>query len=170
MKKHPDALSDRAKYEQGWVSGGKETPCGFGSRVDQTELQRHWLPQMFRKYDVTSVADLGAGDLNWIRFMPMVPDYYPYDLFPRHHDVEELDILHDDLPVADCYMLLWVLNHFPPEAQCLAMRRILDAAPRILIMTWDILMEPCTDLGYSEMITLRRAKDGRNLDLRLIEL
>lgn len=170
MKKKNDIISDPAKYRKGWSSGLPETPCGFGSRLNNTKKQRLWIPAMIKKYGITSIADIGAGDLNWIKHMPLECDYYPYDLIPRHPDVEELDLLHDDLPTVDCIMVLWVLNHFPPAQQCHAIERLKNSGSRILIMTWDERMEPCTDLPYSESITLRTTALGKDLDLRLIEL
>ena len=165
-----DIISDPAKYHRGWSSGLPETKCGYGSKFRQTVFQRQWIPDMVAKHGIRSIADLGAGDLNWSARTAFGCTYTPYDLIPRAHGVEKLDILTDELPAADCLMVLWVLNHFPPEMQEIAIRKLQETNARFLMMTWDNKMEPCADLVYVEKEVLRKAVDGRDLEIRLIKL
>jgi hypothetical protein len=162
---------NRAEFQKGWVGGGRETPCGSGSKMSETKVQRKWLPEMVAKYGIESIADLGAGDLNWARHTAFGCDYTPYDLILRTQGVEKLDILTDKLPKADCLMVLWVLNHFVPEQQKAAIDKLQQSKARYLIMTWDNRMEPCTDLPYIEKAVLRRDTTKRvDFEIRLIEL
>lgn len=163
-----DIISDHAKYQKGWTGGLPETRCGYGSKLSQTKFQRQWLPEMVAKYGIESIADLGAGDLNWIKHTEPGCEYKAYDLIPRKPEVQKLDLLHDKLPDADCLLVLWVLNHFPPAQQKTAIDKIKNSTARFIIMTHDRLMEPCTDLPFLEQELLRKGADGRDLNIRLI--
>ena len=59
----PDIITDAAKYRKGWTGGLPETKCGNGSRMRTTKIQRAWIPEIVKKYNIKSVADVGAGDL-----------------------------------------------------------------------------------------------------------
>lgn len=156
------------EYKRGWKGGLPETVCGFGSRFRQTEVQRQWIPEIVKKYEITEISDLGAGDLNWASRTAFGCTYIPYDLIPRKQGVAKLDILTDKLPESDCLMVLWVLNHFSADQQKLAIDRLMQAGSRYLIITWDNRMEPCTDLPYLEKAVLRQGK-GVDFEIRLIE-
>lgn len=117
-----DIVKDRAKFGRGWTGGLPETPCGFGSKLSATELQRRWIPATVAKYHIKSVGDVGAGDLNWVRHVEWPGGgfrrYVPYDLVPRDPSVVKLDIVTEIPPQHDLLMCLWVLNHLPePDAR-----------------------------------------------------
>jgi len=158
------------EYQRGWHGGLPETPCGYGSKMSSTKFQRHWIPEMVAKYGITSIADIGAGDLNWIKHTKLGCDYAAYDLVPRHDSVTPFDLLKDKLPKADCLMVLWLLNHFSPADQKKAINKLRRAKSRYLMMTWDRRMEPFTDLNSVEKEILSVARDGRDLEIRLIQL
>jgi len=164
-----DVITDPGKYRKGWTGGLPETPCGFGSKLRTTRVQRAWIPAMVAKYGIKSIADIGAGDLNWSAHTAFGCDYTAHDLIPRKHGVAKLDILTDKLPDADCLMVLWVINHFPPDMQKVAIERLLSSGSRYLMMTWDNRMEPCTDIEPIETEVLRHNK-GVDFEIRLIEL
>lgn len=157
------------EFKRGWHGGLPETKCGAGSTLRATRFQRKWLPVMVAKYGIKSIADIGAGDLNWIRHTLLDCDYTPYDLIPRAHGVKKYDILTEKAPEADCLMVLWVINHLEPEQQKTAMNTLLESGARYLIMTWDKRMESCTDLPYLEKAILKHSK-GVNFEIRLIDL
>ena len=165
--KNPTIVSDPEKYKKGWHGGLPETPCGYGSKFRQTAIQRKWIPEMVSKYGIKSIADIGAGDLNWM--IDLGCKYTAYDLIPRKPEVIEFNLLTDLLPDADCLMVLWVINHFPPAEQQAAMDNLKASKARYLLMTWDKRMEPCTKLPYVEKVILRHSK-GVDFELRLIEL
>ena len=156
-------------FVAGWRSGGNETLCGRGSTIRETKIQRKWIPEMVAKYGVKDIADLGAGDLNWSSRTAFGCDYTPYDLIPRTQGVEKLNILTDKLPEADCLMVLWVLNHFSPANQRKAMRKLLKADARYLIITFDNRLEKIIDHPYIEKELLKHDR-GIDLEIRLIEL
>lgn len=164
-----DVITDPEKYQKGWTGGLPETPCGFGSKLRTTKVQRAWIPAIVKQYGIKSIADIGAGDLNWSSRTVFGCKYTAYDLIPRKPDVIKLDILTDKLPGADCLMVLWVINHFPPDMQKLAIDRLLSSGSRYLMMTWDNRMQPYTDIKPIETEVLRHSK-GVNFEIRLIEL
>ena len=160
---------DYTDYQRGWVGGLPETKCGFGSKVSATTFQREWIPELVAKYAIGSIADIGAGDCKWASLTEFGCKYTPYDLIPRNTAVIEYNLLTEDLPEADCLMVLWLLNHFSPEDQQTAIDKLKASGSRYLMMTYDNLMEPCTDLPCLEKAVLRES-GGRDLEIRLIEL
>ena len=109
-----EIITEVAKYVKGWASGLPETPCGNGSRLNTTKAQREWIPRVISRYGIKTVADIGAGDLNWIAGINLGDvEYTPYDLVPRKPGVIQFDLIHEIPPKVDLIMCLWVLNHLP---------------------------------------------------------
>lgn len=140
-----------------------ETKCGAGSTMAQTAIQREWIPRMVEKHGIKSIADLGAGDLNWASRTAFGCEYTPYDLVPRAHGVKKLDILTDKLPEADCLMVLWVINHMTPEQAKIACARIMQSKARFLMVTnrpwgcwnfFDCTVLDAVDIGNDAEIQL----------------
>ena len=124
------------EFKRGWSGGLPETKCGAGSRFANTLVQRGWIPEKVIKYGITSIADLGAGDLNWANRTEFGCKYSAYDLVPRAPGVDKLDILTDELPEADCLMVLWVINHMTEEQAQQATVKIMNSKARYLLATW----------------------------------
>ena len=99
-----DIITEVAKYKKGWVGGLPETECGSGSMLKNTELQRKWMPEIVKKYGIKTVADIGAGDLNWVKSMSWDVEYTPYDLVPRHPEVQPFNLLEKIPPKVDMIM------------------------------------------------------------------
>jgi len=160
----------REKFQQGWKGGGSETPCGSGSKLSNTVLQREWLPDIAEKYGIRTVADIGAGDMNWITHMTWDVEYTPYDLVPRHPDVTEFDLVNEVPPKVDCILCLWVLNHMPFEDSRAAIRNIKLSGSKYLIMTdrpiWHFEQPPEIQMQAKEAILLNSRGDR----IKLIEL
>lgn len=166
-----DIVSNPGKYKQGWTSGLPETPCGYGSCLHQTKTQSKWIPKVVSQYGITSIADIGAGDLNWIKNIDFGCEYTPYDLVPRHPSVIKLDLLTDKIPEADCLFCIWVLNHLPPKMARIATEKLLNSGARYLMYTYEPRMWDFTDLEAIESVVIRRRSDERgNVELRLVEL
>jgi len=111
-------LSDQAmrdRMRDGWRMGKPFTVCGNGSSLENTKNIREWLPGIVEKYDFQVVCDAGAGDMAWLPHMDWTGrepvDYQPFDLFPRHSAVTEIDITTQALPVCDAILCRMVLNH-----------------------------------------------------------
>ena len=159
-----DDISDPEKYRRGWKGGLPETPCGYGSKVEVTALQREWLAHIFDKYEIRSVADIGAGDLNWIHLVDMTGiTYQPFDLVPRHPSVTAFDLCQEIPPAVDCLLVLWVLNHMPYAACELAITNLRAAGARYLIMTdrikWHSEQPPGILMDAIESLTLNDKGD-----------
>jgi len=166
-----DVITEVSKYQVGWKGGLPETPCGSGSRLSNTARQREWIPHLFRKYTIGTVADIGAGDLNWIGHMDMDGvDYTAYDLVPRHPSVQAFDLVQDVPPQVDMIMCLWVLNHFPLEHCRRALANIRASGSKYLLMTdrpiWHDEQPPEIQMPYIEELPLNDKGDR----LLLIEL
>lgn len=159
--------SDIAKYQRGWSSGRPETECGSGSKVDQTEIQREWIPRMVEKYQIHSISDVGAGDLNWIPLVewPYPIHYRAFDLVPRHVGVIQFDLV-QQVPEPDTLILcLWVLNHLPDDSARQALGNLLASGSKYLMYTWFPAMADFLDLGSIESVVIRDQRE-----LRLIQI
>jgi hypothetical protein len=147
------------KYKRGWNRGRPETPCGFGSKINQTAIQRKWLPAMVAKYKIYSIADIGAGDLNWIKLIewPHPIHYAAYDLVPRADGVKPFDLIHEIPPACDMVLCLWLLNHLPEDHAREAMKNLLAADCEYIVYTWWAGMYDFLDLGVLESAIIRTA-------------
>ncbi len=129
-------ITDVAKYKKGWTGGLPETECGYGSKIKSTKNQRDWIPPILEKYNIKSIADIGAGDLNWIKHVELGDiDYQAFDLVPRHKDVKKFDLLKKVPPKVDLIMCFWVLNHMPKEHCKQAIKNIKKSGAKYLMMT-----------------------------------
>lgn len=125
--------------KNGWCGGGDETRCGSGSKLEQTVTVRERLPALVEQYDVNSICDAGAGDLNWVRSVKWpycMSSYHAFDLFPRHADVRALDIRKEALPNCDLILCRLVLNHMQDEDVVAALALFRKSA-RLLLATQD---------------------------------
>ena len=166
-----DIVTNYNKFKKGWTGGLPETPCGFGSKMSSTQAQRDWLPSLVKKYGIKTVADIGAGDLNWIPHVKWDVEYTPYDLIPRHESVTRLNILEEVAPKVDMLMCLWVLNHMPFEQARLAFQNLRESGSKYLLMThrkkWELEQPEELNQDYIDMIVLDKKKGDT---LRLIKL
>ena len=172
---NPDLITDPAKYERGWKGGLPETPCGFGSRLRETAVQREWIPRMVAKYGIRTISDIGAGDLNWIKQVewPYPVKYKAFDLVPRHHTVTQFDIIKDYPFPVDLVMCLWVLNHLPEDDARQALKNLTGAGSTArstyLMITYESRQWDFTDLPAIDSVVIRRRNDKRgNVEIRLI--
>lgn len=131
-----DIITETDKYKKGWGGGLPETPCGNGSRLSQTVDQRKWIPEIVQKYNIKTIADIGAGDLNWIKHTTLGDvEYKAYDLVPRKAEVISFDLIKQVPPKVDLIMCLWVLNHFPIEHCRQAVHNLLASGAKYILMT-----------------------------------
>lgn len=167
-----DIITNKEKYQRGWTGGLPETPCGFGSKLSETKKQREWIPGVIKRWDVVTIADIGAGDLNWIKHMELPPfiEYQAFDLVPRHPEVIEFNLLKEIPPTVDLIMCLWVLNHFPYDECRLAIENIKKSGAAYLMMTDRLRYRedqpPEIDMPYLERMMLNDKGDS----IKLIDL
>ena len=167
-----DIITEVEKYKKGWGGGLPETPCGAGSKLSNTKQQRDWIPKILNKYMIQSIADIGAGDLNWIKHthIPGTIEYTPYDLVPRLPEVRKFDLLKQIPPKVDLIMCLWVLNHLPYDHCKKAIENIKASGAKYLMMTdrpvWREEQPPEIEMPYLEELVLNEKQDS----IRLIAL
>lgn len=165
-----DVVRDVEKFRRGWTGGLPETKCGSGSMLRNTEQQREWIPQIIAKYGIQSIADIGAGDLNWIKTIDLGVEYTAYDLVPRVEGVIKFDLVEQVAPQADLLMCLWVLNHLPFEDSRKAIANLKASGSKYLMMTdrpiWREEQPPEIEMDYIERIILNAKQDS----IMLIEL
>jgi hypothetical protein len=120
---------------RGWTHGKAETPCGPGSMMARTENIRAVLPVWLERYQIKTLVDAGAGDMNWIKSMPMPGvEYKPFDIVVRDDAVSPIDITVQRLPKCDAILCRHVLNHLTEE-QVLAALRLMKKVTNHLILT-----------------------------------
>jgi hypothetical protein len=165
-----DIITEVSKYQVGWKGGLPETVCGSGSRLSNTEAQREWIPAMVEKYKIKSIADIGAGDLNWVKKLDWDVNYTPYDLVPRQPEVKQFDLVQEVPPKVDMIMCLWVLNHFPYDHCKQALKNIFKSKAKYLMMTdrpiWREEQPAEIDMPFIEELVL----NGKQDSIRLIKL
>ena len=159
-----DVITNPDKFIKGWNSGLPETPCGHGSKLSTTVEQRKWIPEIIRKYEIKTIADIGAGDLNWISKMDLCGvDYKPLDLVPRHPDVQQFDLVNEVAPKVDMLMCLWVLNHLPYENSQRAILNLKNSGSRYLLMSdrpiWRDEQPPEIEMPFIECFVLNAKQD-----------
>jgi len=99
------------KVERGWRTPNGETKCGTGSMKQNARQITNHLLNIIETYDIKSISDAGAGDLNWIQRIDWNIDYQGYDLYPRHKDVVKCDVTKKILRKSDLILCRHVLNH-----------------------------------------------------------
>lgn len=131
-----DTVTSVEKYRKGWTGGLPETQCGYGSTIEATARQRQWIPEVIGRHNIRSIADIGAGDLNWMAQTDLGEvQYTPYDLVPRHPSVTEFNLVNQVPPTVDCLMVLWVLNHMPFDDCRKAIANIKASKSKFVMMT-----------------------------------
>lgn len=166
-----DRLTDAEllqKVARGWRCD--ETPCGTGSTVANSAHVRALLPVLCWWYQIESVVDAGAGDLNWSRLVPW-KKYQGYDLFPRHPSVKRFDITKEVLPKADLIICRHVLNHLSIEMSERALANFRDSGSRYLLMTMcDQQADYWRQYGLQIRRPIARFDDCQHWKLELHEL
>lgn len=162
-------INKKSDFAKGWASGLPETVCGGGSTMVQTEIQRAVLPRWVAEFDINTIVDVGAGDLNWVQAVewPHEVFYAPLDLVPRHESVSQFDITEAVPPAADLLLFLWVGNHMPVEDCEAAMRNLQESGSRYLALTYAPWMWDCMDLPACEEVMIKPRKESV---LRLVAL
>jgi len=157
-------IVSREKFSNGWIGGLPETPCGHGSTLGATKAQRAWIPGLIDAYQILSIADVGAGDLNWISLTDLRgAKYTPLDLVPRKPEVKAFDLVREVPPKVDLLLCLWVLNHLPFEECRKAISNLKASGSRYLLMTdrpkWHHEQPPEIVMPHIEELKLNEKGD-----------
>ena len=137
--------------QKGWRSD--ETPCGTGSERANADKAVDAIRNVVEEFDIRSIADAGAGDLNWIELYlhaqyvaeerkrrggwtgPGV-SYHAFDLVPRNNWVTEFDITKEIIPgEPDLIICRHVLNHLSIQKAMYALSNFRQSGAQYLLMT-----------------------------------
>lgn len=128
-------------YPVFWFGGGDETPCGGGSKVINMQNAIREVPRILRDFEVTSIMELGCGDLNFAK-NAIFPSGIPYvgadiqrretwDNYPNleliEANAEEMTGFEADLVICRDFFI-----HLPTEAALGIMNKI---KARLLLAT-----------------------------------
>jgi hypothetical protein len=99
----------------------KETLSGSGSTMANTQNIRRELPQLIKKYSVTSMFDAPCGDGNWISNVELNCSYVGGDLVSsfvssakrKELNVYDFDIRVNPFPPVDLWLCRACLYHLP---------------------------------------------------------
>lgn len=103
--------------------------------IKNTKQQCKLIPEWCEKHNIKTVADIGAGDLNWLKTLDWNVDYSGFDLVPRAEGVQQFDLIAEVPPAKDMIMCLWVLNHLPPEAKDKALTNLVNSDSKYLLLS-----------------------------------
>jgi hypothetical protein len=129
-----------ARMAMGWARGNMkaESQCGTGSNMSATTAARNWLSIIAKAYDIETVADIGAGDLNWIGAVDWNVQYQGYDVYPRHENVQYFDGTKDVPPKCDLILCRQVMIHLPKDrAYAMLDNFRLSGSTYLAATTWD---------------------------------
>ena len=137
MRKQRCIRRTAKEFSKGWHGGQPETWCGQGSCLHNTRKQRKWIPHIVQKYSIRTIADVGAGDLNWIAHtrLPDSVEYTPYDIVQWTPEIVLFDLVEQVPPAVDLIMCLWVLNHFSKQDYTSAINNIRKSGAQYLMTT-----------------------------------
>lgn len=122
----------------GWTGGLPHTKNGPGSVPAVTEPLVALLPAFLRKHGITSMADMGCGDLSWMRQCDLKGiDYVGYDyIMPPRCELRAMTAnIFERQKFAECAFARHVMIHFT-DAQCQTFLTALNA--KYLLATNDI--------------------------------
>lgn len=161
-----------SKYITTWRCGLPETVCGRGSKLENTQLIRDYISEVVETYDIQSIADIGCGDQNWIKHVPL-PDWVEYRGYDIEHTHERFDCVTDKLPKPfDLVLMIFVLNHLHSvEAGVVrALRNVIASGSKYLLATvWEAYPLPLLGKPLEE-IHLKTRPNGHKINYALYDL
>lgn len=135
--------------DNGW--GSAETRSGNGSTLAATEILRAHLSQLCQFLGIRKLADLGCGDLNWMKEMSGAFEFYlGLDVVAeltaeneqrfgrrRGHFFARRDIVFDDLPKADALLCRDVMTHLSNDQVLALLDKVRESGARYLLATTE---------------------------------
>ena len=130
----------------------KESRSGRGSELEHTENLRKELPELVKKYQVSTLLDAPCGDFRWMQHvLPEMRVNYiggeiVYDLVERNSrefgtgnvSFRHIDITKDQLPAADLMIVRDCLFHLPVKEIYHFLTNFCDSTIDLLLTTSHI--------------------------------
>ena len=130
----------------------KESRSGRGSELEHTENLRKELPELVKKYQVSTLLDAPCGDFRWMQHvLPEMRVNYiggeiVYDLVERNSrefgtgnvSFRHIDITKDQLPAADLMIVRDCLFHLPVKEIYHFLTNFFDSTIDLLLTTSHI--------------------------------
>lgn len=141
------------KYYRENVFRSSESRSGEGSTIEQTEIIRKELPNIFNKFGVRTVLDAPCGDLNWIKKTDLSGiDYTGVDIVPEIIENNKknygyigrfhcFDIASDKLPCADLILCRDCLVHLTFSQALKAVKNMKKSGAKYFLTTSFISRE-----------------------------
>ncbi len=128
------------------VNSKKSVPCGYGSKVQNTEMARTFIQECIDRFDIKSINDAGCGDFSWMKLLNL--DDIKYSGFDINGDmIDDLkeiypevnffehDIVNKILPKADLIICRDCLFHLQFKSILNALKLFKDSGAKWLITT-----------------------------------
>ncbi len=139
-------MSDVKTFERVvWGNGAdrRETVSGSGSTMRSTENIRRELPELFKKYNVSSIFDAPCGDGNWISQTRLGVLYSGGDLVPSYVSsavsrglaATQFDIRSTPFPAADLWLCRACWYHLPIRDIQSSIANWLNSSIKYLLVT-----------------------------------
>lgn len=127
---------------------GRQSVSGQGSDLEQTQTIRPTLPQIIRRFGVTSILDVPCGDFNWMRHVDLGDcRYVGGDIVASmaakcqaafgnsKRQFLQVDITRDELPRTDLILCRDCFIHLPLELIQQALRNFKRSGAKYLFVT-----------------------------------
>lgn len=161
---------------QFWKSG--KSVSGAGSEKEATEVLVEKLKNFFNGHNIKSLLDVPCGDLNWVVDLVdgLKLDYIGCDIVQglidenrktfkedKNYSFHKLDIISDELPLADFLLVRDCLVHLPNELVLKAISNIANSNVKYVGITTFTNREENLDIPLGHWRTLNLTQQPFNL-------
>jgi len=162
-----------AIYRKGvWLNDRQSgSRSGLGSELENTQAIRVNLPGLLSRIATKTLLDVGCGDFNWMRTLPLDCRYMGIDVAEdviasnlRQYSSEDriftvLDATREPLPAADTVLCREVLFHLSFDDICHFVRNLRASSAVNLIATTDVATAFNADIisGDFRLLNLRKS-------------
>ena len=134
-------------YEDGVWYANKESASGSGSTLEVTKHVRTFLPELVEKYKVETLVDIGCGDYNWMKEVPLGCKYIGTDIVKsvveeniEKYQNKEINFLHSNaieekIPEGEIILCRDVLFHLSFEDGKKIIENIKKSKAKYLVTT-----------------------------------
>ncbi len=143
----------------------KESRSGEGSTLHQTKIIREMIPEIFKKFNITTFIDAPCGDFNWMRYvnLDLIKKYYGIDIVDKiiisnkkkYEDEKKsficMDIINDKLPEGDLILCRDCLVHLPYQDGINAIKNFKNSNIKYLLITTFISRKNNIDLDIKNI-------------------